>query len=30
MGGFDTVLTFNAPLHVTHLENLVALQKDKT
>ena len=30
MDGFDTVLTFNAPLHVKHLENLVALQKDKT
>jgi len=30
MDGFDTVLRFNAPLHVKHLENLVALQKDKT
>jgi sn-glycerol 3-phosphate transport system substrate-binding protein len=30
MDGFDTVLTFNDPLHVKHLENLVALQKDKT
>jgi sn-glycerol 3-phosphate transport system substrate-binding protein len=30
MDGFDTVLNFNGPLHVKHLENLVALQKDKT
>jgi sn-glycerol 3-phosphate transport system substrate-binding protein len=30
LGGFDTVLTFNSPLHVKHLENLVNLQKDKT
>jgi sn-glycerol 3-phosphate transport system substrate-binding protein len=30
MDGFDAVLTFNSPLHVKHLENLVALQKDKT
>jgi sn-glycerol 3-phosphate transport system substrate-binding protein len=30
LDGFDTVLNFNGPLHVKHLENLVALQKDKT
>jgi sn-glycerol 3-phosphate transport system substrate-binding protein len=30
LGGFDTVLNFNGPLHVKHLENLVELQKDKT
>ena len=30
MGGFDTVLTFNSPTHVKHLETLVELQKDKT
>src|SRR5881394_2032973 len=30
MDGFDTVLNFNSPLHVKHLENLVELQKDKT
>jgi len=30
MDGWDTVLTFNSPLHVKHLENLVELQKDKT
>lgn len=30
MGGFDTVLNFNSPLHVKHLETLVELQKDKT
>jgi len=30
MDGFDTVLQFNAPLFVKHLENLVELQKDKT
>jgi sn-glycerol 3-phosphate transport system substrate-binding protein len=30
MDGFDTVLQFNSPLHVKHLENLVQLQKDKT
>ena len=30
MEGFDTVLQFNAPLHVRHLQNLVDLQKDKT
>jgi sn-glycerol 3-phosphate transport system substrate-binding protein len=30
LGGFDTVLNFNGPLHVKHLENLVDLQKDKT
>jgi len=30
MEGFDTVLEFNSPLHVKHLENLVELQKDKT
>src|SRR5437588_11238893 len=28
--GFDTVLNFNGPLHVRHLEKLVELQKDKT
>jgi sn-glycerol 3-phosphate transport system substrate-binding protein len=30
MDGFDTMLTFNDPLHVKHLEQLAALQKDKT
>jgi sn-glycerol 3-phosphate transport system substrate-binding protein len=30
LGGFNTVLQFNSPLHVTHLQNLVDLQKDKT
>ena len=30
MDGFDTVLTFNGPAHVRHLQNLVELQKDKT
>ena len=30
MEGWDTVLKFNSPLHVKHLENLVELQKDKT
>jgi sn-glycerol 3-phosphate transport system substrate-binding protein len=30
LDGFDTVLNFNGPLHLKHLENLVALQKDKT
>jgi sn-glycerol 3-phosphate transport system substrate-binding protein len=30
LDGFDTVLNFNGPLHVRHLENLVELQKDKT
>ena len=30
MEGFDTVLNFNSPLHVKHLQNLVDLQKDKT
>jgi len=30
LGGFDTVLQFNSPLHVKHLETLVELQKDKT
>ncbi len=30
MDGFDTVLAFNSPLHVKHLESLVELQKDKT
>jgi sn-glycerol 3-phosphate transport system substrate-binding protein len=30
MDGFDTVLNFNSPLHVKHLQNLVELQKDKT
>jgi sn-glycerol 3-phosphate transport system substrate-binding protein len=30
LDGFDTVLRFNSPLHVKHLENLIELQKDKT
>jgi sn-glycerol 3-phosphate transport system substrate-binding protein len=30
MDGFDTVLNFNNPTLVKHLENLVELQKDKT
>jgi sn-glycerol 3-phosphate transport system substrate-binding protein len=30
MDGFDTVLKFNGPLQVKHLETLVQLQKDKT
>jgi sn-glycerol 3-phosphate transport system substrate-binding protein len=30
MDGFDTVLNFNSPAHVKHLQNLVELQKDKT
>ena len=30
LDGFDTVLEFNGPLQVRHLENLVNLQKDKT
>ena len=30
MDGFDTVLTFNNPALLRHLENLVDLQKDKT
>jgi sn-glycerol 3-phosphate transport system substrate-binding protein len=30
LDGFDTVLKFNSPLHVRHLEALVELQKDKT
>lgn len=30
LDGFDTVLEFNGPLQVKHLENLVELQKDKT
>jgi sn-glycerol 3-phosphate transport system substrate-binding protein len=30
LDGFDTVLNFNGPLHVRHLEHLVELQKDKT
>ncbi|OAF08147.1 glycerol-3-phosphate ABC transporter substrate-binding protein [Bradyrhizobium centrolobii] len=30
LDGFDTVLEFNRPLQVKHLENLVELQKDKT
>jgi sn-glycerol 3-phosphate transport system substrate-binding protein len=30
MDGFDTVLQFNSPLFVKHLENLVEMQKDKT
>jgi sn-glycerol 3-phosphate transport system substrate-binding protein len=29
LDGFDTVLQFNGPLQVKHLENLVELQKDK-
>jgi sn-glycerol 3-phosphate transport system substrate-binding protein len=29
LDGFDTVLEFNGPLQVKHLENLVELQKDK-
>src|SRR5712672_2088411 len=30
LDGFDTVLEFNTPLHVKHLQNLIDLQKDKT
>ncbi len=30
LDGFDTVLAFNSPLHVKHLQNLIDLQKDKT
>lgn len=30
LDGFDTVLEFNAPLQVKHLQTLVDLQKDKT
>ncbi len=30
MDGFDTSFTFNGPLHLRHLTNLVELQKDKT
>jgi len=30
LDGFDTVLEFNRPLQVKHLENLIELQKDKT
>src|SRR3982751_501414 len=30
LDGFDTVLNFNSPLHVKHLQNLMDLQKDKT
>jgi sn-glycerol 3-phosphate transport system substrate-binding protein len=30
LDGFDTVLNFNGPLHVKHLEKLTELQKDKT
>ena len=30
LDGFDTVLTFNGPVQVRHLQNLVELQKDKT
>jgi sn-glycerol 3-phosphate transport system substrate-binding protein len=30
LDGFDTVLAFNTPLHVKHLQNLIDLQKDKT
>ncbi len=30
LGGFNTVLKFNSPLHVKHLETLVELQKNKT
>jgi sn-glycerol 3-phosphate transport system substrate-binding protein len=30
LDGFDTVLNFNGPLHVRHLQSLVDLQKDKT
>ena len=30
LDGFDTVLEFNGPLQVKHLETLIELQKDKT
>src|SRR6476619_279524 len=30
LDGFDTVLEFNSPLHVKHLQNLIDLQNDKT
>src|SRR5882724_2040833 len=30
LDGFDTVLNFNGPLHLKHLQTLVELQKDKT
>ncbi len=30
LDGFDTVLEFNAPLQIKHLETLIELQKDKT
>src|SRR4051812_10498432 len=30
LDGFDTVLEFNSPLQVKHLQNLIELQKDKT
>src|ERR1700710_849511 len=30
LDGFDTMLQFNSPLHVKHLQNLIDLQKDKT
>jgi sn-glycerol 3-phosphate transport system substrate-binding protein len=30
MDGFDTVLSFNGPVQVKHLEKLIELQKDKT
>src|SRR5437016_9080954 len=30
LDGFDTVLKFNSPLHVKHLQNLIDIQKDKT
>src|SRR5437764_6345662 len=30
LDGFDTVLQFNSPLHLKHLQNLIDLQKDKT
>lgn len=30
LDGFDTVLQFNAPTQIRHLQNLVDLQKDKT
>jgi sn-glycerol 3-phosphate transport system substrate-binding protein len=30
LDGFDTMLSFNTPLHIKHLQNLIDLQKDKT
>ncbi len=30
LDGFDTVLEFNSPLQIKHLETLIELQKDKT